>query len=80
MTNFGLNLYVWEEVLCDYTCGTAFALAYSLEEAEKLVSDYYNKGFGWTKEDGNYEIPYFVKKEKPKIYNVPVGYAIWGGG
>jgi len=72
-----MKLYVWENVLCDWTCGIAFALANSLEEAIKLVSDYYNKGFGWEGEE--YQTPYFVSEE-PKIYDVPVGYAIWGGG
>ncbi|MHA1288106.1 MAG: hypothetical protein ACTSPB_11950 [Candidatus Thorarchaeota archaeon] len=27
------KLYVWTEVLCDYTCGMAFAIARSKEEA-----------------------------------------------
>ena len=74
-----MKLYVWEDVLCDWTCGIAFALANSKEEAIELVSDYYNEDFGWTKEAGNYEVPCFTK-DKPKVYDVPVGYAIWGGG
>jgi hypothetical protein len=32
-----LKLYVWEEVLCDYTCGVIFALATDPEHARRLV-------------------------------------------
>lgn len=28
-----LNLYVWEDVLCDWTCGIVFAVAPSLQAA-----------------------------------------------
>jgi len=75
-----IKLYVWEKVLCDWTCGIAFALAVSLEEAKELVSDKYNEMFGCTKEDGDYEIPYFVNDEDPKIYDDSVGYTVYGGG
>ncbi len=32
-------LYVWEDVFCDYTCGIAFAIASSPDEARKLIAD-----------------------------------------
>lgn len=63
-----LRLFVWEDVLCDYTCGIAFALAYDVDEARRLVvaSDRYA-----TASD--------IEAE-PKVYDAPVGYAIHGGG
>jgi len=32
-----LKLYVWEDVLCDYSCGVMFALAYDEDEARRLI-------------------------------------------
>lgn len=32
-----LKLYVWEDVLCDYTYGIMFALAHNPEEAKELI-------------------------------------------
>jgi hypothetical protein len=32
-----LNLYVWEDVLTDYTSGMVVAIAYSLEEAQETL-------------------------------------------
>jgi len=34
-----LKLFVWNEVYCDYTCGVAFALAETKEQAEQLLLD-----------------------------------------
>lgn len=34
-----LMLYVWENVLCDHSCGIAFALAHDSEEARKMILD-----------------------------------------
>ena len=73
-----MKLYVWEEVLNDWTEGIAFALAGSLEEAKKLIADSYNKNFGWTGDD--YKIPSFLNDQEPKVYDTPIGYTIWGGG
>ena len=33
------KLYVWRDVLCDYTCGIAFAIAESPERAIELLSE-----------------------------------------
>ena len=32
-----LKLFVWDDVFCDYTCGVAFALAETKEEAVRLI-------------------------------------------
>ena len=39
-----LKLFVWEDVLCDYTCGVAFALAPDVETARRMCADDYA---GW---------------------------------
>jgi len=36
-----LKLYVWDNVLTDYTDGVAFALAYDVEEAVRVCIEYY---------------------------------------
>jgi hypothetical protein len=73
-----MKLYVWEDVLCSYTCGIAFALAGSLEEAKNLVANHYNANFGWKGDE--YKIPNFLEEDDPKIFDAPVGYTVWGGG
>lgn len=35
--NEQLRLYVWENVLCDYSCGIMFALAHGVDEARREV-------------------------------------------
>ena len=71
-----MKLYVWEEVLCDWTCGVVFAMAYSVEEARKLVLDKY------VDPDDNWEetILQFSMQEEPKVYDSPEGFRVWGGG
>ena len=32
-----LKMYVWEDVLCDYSCGVMFALAHNVDEARREV-------------------------------------------
>ena len=32
-----LKLYVWEGVLCDYTCGMAVVLAHNLDEVKLII-------------------------------------------
>ena len=69
------SLYVWEGVLCDYTCGIAFAIARSTEEAREQIMlreghmprDYYER-----------ELP----DEGVQVFplNQPVGFAAGGGG
>ena len=64
-----MKLYVWDDVLCDYTCGIMFAVAPSLEEAMDLIrsSDVYIE-------------PDLGKK--PTVYDLtePVCRVVWGGG
>ena len=43
-----LKLYVWEGVLCDYSCGIMFALAHDVDEARREVL----KSFGASEDEG----------------------------
>lgn len=69
-----LKLYVWENVLCDHTCGIMFALAHSIKEARKLIETKPPRFKGcdrWIRQD---------LQEKPKIVSKPEAFMIWGSG
>jgi len=66
-----MKLYIWKEVLCDYTCGIAFAMANSLEEAKQVIRD---------SVDEYYCVDDTVFYKEPEVYEIPYGFAIWGGG
>ena len=65
-----MKLFVWENVLHDYTEGVMFALAPAVEDARKqlLVECSY--------------IPEFDLSQEPKMYDMssPVAFVMWGGG
>ena len=63
-----LRLYVWEDVLSDYTSGVMFALAPSLEEARRMLI-----------ETGVAAVEHAVT-EPHKVYDRPFALALWGGG
>ena len=67
-----LKLYVWDNVLCDYTGGVAFALASSPEEAKELLmkSGLHEHQWQDLKLDGqDYE-----------AFDEPVASYVYGGG
>jgi hypothetical protein len=66
--NEDLKLYVWEDVLADYTSGIMFALARSESEARELILK--NCSF----------VPDEDLAKEPKVYETPIGFAVWGGG
>lgn len=62
-----MKLFVWQNVLTDYTDGVMFAYANNVKEARKMVlldCDYVGKDLD----------------EEPVVYDKPVGFAVWGGG
>lgn len=63
-----MKLFVWHNVLEDYTAGVMFAYANDADEARKMVL-----------EDCSY-----VNKDEldqnPSVYENPIGFAVWGGG
>lgn len=68
-----MKLYVWEEVLCDYTCGVIFAMAHNIEEAKLVVLDSTDRD--WRKAELE-----CIMKDSPCIYDTPHGGFICGGG
>jgi hypothetical protein len=80
-----LRLYVWENVLADYTSGIAFALASSVDEARQLAYANLRKGMSPTwgtyqeelaKGDGAAQ----ELSAEPQVFDSPAGFAISGGG
>ena len=67
----GLKLYVWENVLCDYTCGVMFSLARSEEEARELIQAAVGYDSDYVKQD---------LQQTPQVYDDLVGFAVYGGG
>ena len=71
-----MKLYVWESVLCDYTCGVVFALANSVEEArEQVFKEYVDPEDPW--EHRSLEN---AMRDEPKVYSAPMCFRLWGGG
>jgi len=66
-----LKLFVWKDVLMDWSKGVAFALAENLEEAKKLL----RKELPFSVDDFERE---FTKE--PEVYESPMAFALWGGG
>lgn len=63
-----IKLYVWEDVLCDYTCGMICILAHNLEEARELLEKKYP----------GYYLDEFGKKYR--VITEPEAFAVYGGG
>lgn len=63
-----LKLYVWEDVLTDYSSGMMCALATSPEHARKLLL-----------RECSYIPPEDLKVE-PKVVSRAKGFLVWGGG
>lgn len=66
-----MKLFVWEDVLCDWTCGMAFAVAKSVDDARTAIA----------KREGHATAAALT--DKPKVYKLdrksPIGFAVWGG-
>jgi hypothetical protein len=70
-----LKLFVWEDVLSDYTDGIMFALASSADEAKVIIVEK-AKNTGY---EGGYlkEIEGYLEFE-PKAYEDAVGFFVFG--
>ena len=66
-----LKLYVWEDVLVDYTEGIMFALAYDEEHAREQIRKNGGRGLPSVEQD---------LLQKPKVYSRPKGFFCYGGG
>ena len=63
-----LKVFVWEDVLADYTNGMMFAIAENVEEARKLLIAKCSY------------IPTQDLYSKPKIITTKDAFYVWGGG
>jgi len=80
-----VKLFVWQDVLTDYTSGIMFALANSVEEAREVICP------GWAEQQRRREagdesylsIVQFDLGGAPDVYDAEtsaaVGFTIWGG-
>lgn len=63
-----LKLYVWQNVLRDYTAGIMFAYATSPAHARNLLLA-----------DCNY-LPQGDLAKEPEVFDTAVAFSLWGGG
>jgi|GEM_PF-3212123 len=66
-----LKLFVWTDVLCNYTCGMIVALAHDEQEAYQKVRE---------ASDGTDYIVEQCQVNTPLIFTVPTACYVWGGG
>lgn len=66
-----LKLFVWKDVLCQWTCGVVFALAENEEQARQLAIDSCEE---WEKASLIY-----ATSETPLVYDTPGGFYVLGG-
>jgi hypothetical protein len=67
-----MKLFIWKNVLCDYTSGVVFALAKDVEQARQIV----------LKNLDELPLTGTVKQamsEEPEVHEEPYGFALWGG-
>ncbi len=65
-----LKLFIWENVLCDYTCGMVVILAYDLEHAKSVFEEKYP--------DKEYILEDFFGSEHKTIIE-PNAFYLYGG-
>jgi hypothetical protein len=66
-----IKLFVWTDVLTDYTSGIMFALAETADEARSLI----RKEVGYESSTVDEDL-----KKEPSIYTDKIGFKVWGGG
>ena len=68
-----IRMYIWRDVLVDYTSGIAVAMAHSVDEARAMI----------LKQAEPWEVDMLgedIAKEPDEIYEDPTGVHVWGGG
>ena len=76
-----MKLFVWEDVLTDYTSGIMFALADSADEARELISPgWADRVRLWKETDARLGTMDFDLRTEPDVYETPAGFSCWGGG
>ena len=71
-----LKLFVWEDVLSDYTSGVMFALAKDVEQARKVILDKYKKKYGLLHFEKTLQRDF---ASQPRVIDKAEGFYIWGG-
>lgn len=71
-----MKLYLWRSTLCDYTCGAAFAVAESVEEAARVIEA------AWLKDEGRPLPDDALAAGAVEVHELdePFGFARYGGG
>ena len=71
MSESELKLFIWEDVLTDWTAGMAFAIAHTFEEALDLINTYEEMS-----------ISEMLPRDKCTEHSLsePIARTIWGGG
>ena len=68
MSRKKLKLFLWEDVLTDYTPGMMGAYAYSPDHARQLIL-----------KECSY-VPKSDLSKEPKVFESEIGFTCWGGG
>jgi len=66
-----MKLFVWHNVLTDYTDGIMFSLAENTEQARNLILNNGGRNMSSVEND---------LKLNPTIYDIPCGFYLYGGG
>lgn len=66
-----LKLYIWKDVLCDYSCGKIFAIADTEAEARIAVATAAQKRGRWIDD---------ISHRTPEIHEAPFADWVGGGG
>ena len=69
-----MKVFIWQEVLCDWTCGMIVVIADSLEDAIDKVRN----------EEGDFTVSEMARV-KPTVIETgqldqPIMFCVWGGG
>ena len=70
-----LKLFVWENVLEDWTSGVMFALAENVEDARKSILNKCEKEDGYISKTLQSDLAI-----EPKVIDNSEGFYVWGGG
>lgn len=68
-----MKLFVWPNVLSDYTPGIMFALAHDVDEARQMIMNSEKDLAFWERFERELA-------SQPDVYDQPIGFALWGGG
>jgi hypothetical protein len=75
-----LKLFVWEDILCDYSCGIAVAMAHDVDEAREVLlrtaREQDNPAWHWCP---SAQLAGAIAKEPEGVFDEPAGAFSFGG-